>query len=121
VQKIPDLYHPNGQVPPSNWQGKYGATYSRTSDPGTEPPILKHVYDWTWHGMNEAKPSPIPLPCKQCNKPDGQAHMILHCPHPNMIAIRQETLQYLHETTMEVIDNAEPYLGSAATIFERLI
>ena len=82
---------------------------------------LKHVYDWTWHGMNEAKPSPIPLPCKQCNNPDGQAHMILHCPHPNMIAIRKETLQYLHDTTMEVIDKAEPYLGTAATIFERLI
>jgi hypothetical protein len=47
--------------------------------------------------------------------------MILHCPHPNMIAIRKETLQYLHDTTMEVIDKAEPYLGTAATIFERLI
>jgi hypothetical protein len=71
--------------------------------------------------MNEAKPSPIPLPCKQCNNPDGQAHMILYCPHPNMIAIRQETLQYLHDTVLEVIDKSEPYLGSVATIFERFI
>jgi hypothetical protein len=38
-----------------------------------------------------------------------------------MKAVRQETLKHLHNTTLEVIDKTEPYLGSVATIFERII
>jgi hypothetical protein len=71
--------------------------------------------------MNEAKPSLVPLPCKQCQQPDGQAHMILYCPHPNMMEVREEIIQDLHNTVLEIIDKTEPYLGAAAIIFERFI
>jgi hypothetical protein len=109
-------------APPRNLQPLAGKIWnSISSNLCSRNRTLKHVYDWTWHGMNEAKPSPTPLPCKQCNQPDGQAHMILHCSHPNMKAVRQETLKHLHNTTLEVIDKTEPYLGSVATIFERII
>ena len=56
------------------------------------------AYDWIGHGRNRAKPPQLSQEertivekCYLCGQMDSQAHCMLDCPHPPLIALRQET------------------------------
>jgi hypothetical protein len=81
----------------------------------------KHIYDWTWHGRNQAKSSNTPLPCPLCGSPDTQYHMFMECTHPNMRTTTAQILQDLEKTTKEITDKTDPHLGTYAQEMQKLI
>ena len=69
--------------------------------------VSKLVYDWYFHGarmvLGSSDLHPTPLPCKICNAPDSQYHMLCGCKHPPIDHARSSIIRNI-STVLQSLD-----------------
>jgi hypothetical protein len=62
------------------------------------------MYDWMGHGRNRSKrhlsPTSEPVCCPHCNGVDDQQHIMLDCPHLDLIPLRKTAMEQQHRNAL---------------------
>lgn len=90
--------------------------FKNISNISTKSMINRIVWDKTWHGRNSVKSSGIEEDaiCKLCGQGiEDQEHIIWHCRHPRMCAVREAALQLITKRVEDISSSRSEF---AATI-----
>jgi hypothetical protein len=85
--------------------------------------INRIFWDKHWHGRNKSKSSTSTeaAVCELCQAPlEDQQHILWHCKHPRMCAIRELSINFIRERTSKMTNN-DSILSSTIRIYDRIV
>ncbi len=85
--------------------------------------INRIFWDKHWHGRNKSKSTTINgiAVCELCQAPlEDQQHIIWHCKHPRMCAVRELSISFIQDRTSKMTNN-DSILSSTLRIYNKIV